>query len=247
MLREQWAGLLLGVLIVVTASLLLACEKPSDQAKSSELEPRVESNATPTPQTPQFSLPIASPSAATPSPAPPPKLDEVRSAVARVFEKAAAPDPTNAPGFVVGDFNGDGSEDLAVVTKAGEGSLREINNDLANWVLEDPRSVPIPGAGPTNRIVAPKPIRAERGDILLAIIHGVGAKGWRNPEARQTFLLKNGAGSNLSVLAVKNLLVSKGKRKLPPLRGDTISETIAGKPGILFWTGAKYAWYSSPE
>src|SRR5712692_2039437 len=113
MLREQWAALLLSVLLMLTASFLLSCEKPSDQAKSSESEPRVESNATPSPQTPQFLQPIASPSAATPSPAPPPKLDEVRTAMARVFAEVAAPETTNAPAFVVGDFNGDGSEDLA--------------------------------------------------------------------------------------------------------------------------------------
>ncbi len=247
MLREQWAALLLSVLIVLTASFLLSCEKPSDQAKSSESEPRVESNATPSPQTSQFLQSIASPSAATPAPTPPPKLDEVRMAMARVFEKAAAPETTIAPGFVVGDFNGDGSEDLAVVTKASADSLGEINNELANWVLEDPRSVPIPGTSLTNRTLAPKPIRAEKGDTLLAIIHGAGAKGWRNPEAKQTFLLKNGAGSNMSVLALKSLLASKSKAKLPPMRGDTISQTIGGKPGILFWTGAKYAWYPSPE
>jgi len=30
------------------------------------------------------------------------------------------------------------------------------------------------------------------------------------------------------------------------LRGDAISQTLGGRAGILFWTGAKYAWYS-PE
>jgi hypothetical protein len=49
------------------------------------------------------------------------------------------------------------------------------------------------------------------------------------------------------VLAVKDLLASKSKPKLPRLRGDTISETFGGKEGILFWTGAKYAWHASPE
>ena len=250
MQREQCAAKLLSALIVLTTSFLLSCEKPSDQAKTSELEPRVESNATPTPQTPQtpqFLQPIASPSPAKPPPAPPPQLDEVRSAMARVFANVAAPETTNDPAFVAGDFNGDGSTDLAVITKANATSLKEINNELANWLLEDPRSVPIPGTNAANRMAPPKPVHAEAGDTLLAIIHGVGAKGWRNPEAKQTFLLKNGAGSNMTVLAVKDLAASKGKAKLPPLRGDTISETVGGKSGILFWTGAKYAWQPSPE
>src|SRR5438034_1196100 len=102
MLREQWAALLLSVPIVLTTSFLFSCEKPSEQAKSSELEPRVDSNATPSPQTPQFLQPTASPSPSTP-PAPSPHLDEVRSAMARVFANLAVPETTSAPAFVVGD------------------------------------------------------------------------------------------------------------------------------------------------
>jgi hypothetical protein len=167
--------------------------------------------------------------------------------MARVFAKVAEPETTSAPAFVAGDFNGDGSTDLAVITKASAASLKDINNELANWLLEDPRSVPIPGTEAANRLAPPKPVHAEAGDALLAIIHGVGPTGWRNPEAKQAFLLKNGAGSGMTVLAVKDLAPRKGMGKLPPLKGDTISATVDGKSGILFWTGAKYAWRPSPE
>src|SRR6266550_8337942 len=245
MRRERRTSGLVSAFVMLTALSSFSCAKSSDQEKPSELAPRVESNATPTPQAPPFMQPIATPSA-TPLPAPPPRLDEVSSAMARVFAKAAEPETTSAPAFVAGDFNGDGSTDLAVITKVSAASLKEINNELANWLLEDPRSVPIPGTNAANRMVPPKPVHAEPGDKLLVIIHGVGAKGWRNPEAKQTFLLKNGAGSNMMVLAVKDLAAS-GKPKLPPLRGDTISETVDGKSGMLFWTGAKYAWHPSPE
>ncbi len=245
MRREQWTSGLVTALVMLTTLSSLSCEKSSDQGKPSELAPRVESNATPTPQSLKLLQPAASPSPVTP-PAPPPQLDEVRSAMARVFAKAAEPETASAPAFVAGDFNGDGSTDLAVITKVSAASLKEINNELANWLLEDPRSVPMPGTNAANRMTPPKPVHAEPGDKLLAIIHGVGAKGWRNPEAKQTFLLKNGAGSNMTVLAVKDLAAS-GKPKLPPLRGDTISETVDGKSGMLFWTGVKYAWHPSPE
>jgi hypothetical protein len=78
----------------------------------------------------------------------------------------------------------------------------------------------------------------------LAIVHGVGAQGWRNPEAKQTFLLKNSAGNSMSAQTAKDLQNSKDRNKLPPLRGDAIHEAIEGKSGLIFWTGAKYAWYS---
>jgi hypothetical protein len=160
----------------------------------------------------------------------------------RVFVKIAVWDEQSAPGFLVGDFNGDGSEDLAVVTRALENSFGEINSELANWTLEDPRAVAAPDR---KKEAAPlKPVQVEKGNSLLTIIHGVGPKGWRNAEARQTFLLKNGVGSNMAVQSLEKLRRDGSKQKLPALRGDTISQTLDGRPGMLFWTGARYAWYS---
>ena len=247
MLGQRLPQSLLGALILASAILGLACGKSADETKSPELEPHAISTNSPSPLTSPNLRATATPIEANQSPGSPPKPDEVRDAMARVFDKAVALDQHQVPGFFVGDFNGDGSEDLAVVTRPSENSIPEINNELANWLLEDPRSVPIPGTNAANRMTPPKPVHAEAGDTLLAIIHGVGAKGWRNPEAKQTFLLKNGAGSNMTVLAVKDLAASKDKAKLPPLRGDTISETVNGKSGMLLWTGAKYAWQPSPE
>jgi hypothetical protein len=242
--RRRTSAFEFGLVLLATTFLLSACAARNDAVTTSEPPPRVESKTEP----PVKLFALASP---TPSPTPanksstPPNPTEIRDTVARVFDKVATPDASR-PGFAVGDFNGDGSEDLAVAIKPGENSLGEINNELANWLLEDPRTVVI-NTATTVRPPPNKPVRAERGDSLLAIIHGVGPQGWRNPEAKQTFLLKNGAGSNMTVLEVKGLLASKGRTKLPPLRGDTISETVDGKAGILFWNGAKYAWRPSPE
>jgi hypothetical protein len=80
---------------------------------------------------------------------------------------------------------------------------------------------------------------------MLAIVHGVGSQGWRNPEAKQTFLLKNGVGSDMETQTLKSLRTGKYKQRLPPLRGDGIKETVRGKAGLILWTGAKYAWYST--
>ncbi|HBB97971.1 MAG TPA: hypothetical protein DC054_21525 [Blastocatellia bacterium] len=163
-------------------------------------------------------------------------------ALARVFDKAVSLDEAHAPSFVVGDFNGDGSEDLAIVTKANENSLAEINNELANWILEDPRAIPIPGSKAANELQRPKPVKVEKTDSLLAIIHGVGAQGWRNSEARQAFLLRNGGGTKILVRSINDLRRDPATPRLPPLRGDAISETTNGRQGLIFWTGAKYAW-----
>ena len=246
MLRHGMKALLTCVLITATSFGLCGCTRPPEEPKRTEMQPRTESAATvvtPSPQSSQSPQP-AKDQAAKESPALPPKPDDVKQAVARVFEKAASPDTAPNPSFVVGDFNGDGSEDLAVVVKPGDGKLADINNELANWILEDPKNVYIPGRDTTQRPPG-KPIRAEKGDTLLAIIHGVGPKGWRNPEAKQTFLLKNGAGSDMTSRAAKTLRTNKDQQKFLPLRGDAIRQMIGGKPGLLFWTGAKYAWYST--
>jgi len=240
MLGRRMAHLPLALMTLGTATLCIACANSAQQARPSETQPRVETQ-------PPSTLPVLQ---ATPSPiaekqaaTQPPKPEELKEAVARVFGKAAAPDTTHDPNFVTGDFNGDGSEDLAVITRTSESSLKEINDEFANWTLEDPRKIPIPGTKGAIEMSPPRPVRAEKGETLLAIIHGVGPKGWRNPDARQTFLLKGGTGSEMRT--ERATVVRNSNRKSPPIRGDAIRETVAGQSGILFWTGAKYAWYSA--
>ena len=231
-------------LILFTASLLGGCAKPAPQSTTAEPEHRAEPTPVLPPQKSDVAQALISPTPTPPKPAPlpPPTIDQIRDAVVRVFAKTAAPDTSLPEGYVVGDFNGDGFEDLAVAVRVSDGHLGEINNELANWVLEDPRNVPTDRTVSTTR-PAGKPVRAEKGDNLLAIIHGIGAQGWHSAEAKQTFLLKNGAGSNILVLPVDR--ARNTPQKLSPLKGDVIKETVGGSSGFIFWTGAWYAWHAS--
>jgi len=237
-------------LVAAMSAWLLACagapQPAPQQSKSTTAEPHAEARAT---VSPNIALSVPSPAqlpaANVPAKLPPPKPTEINDAVTRIFRKAATSDINSRQSFVVGDFNGDGSEDIAVVVKPDEASLSEINSEVANWTLEDPGNVAIPGPN-ARPAMAGKPVHAEKGNTLLAIIHGVGPQGWRNSEARQSYLLKNGAGSDMVVQTAARLRSAKDKAKLPPLLGDAIQETIGGRSGLLFWTGAKYAWYSKP-
>jgi hypothetical protein len=91
----------------------------------------------------------------------------------------------------------------------------------------------------------PDPIR--KGDELVAIIHGFGPTGWRDPAARQTFLLKDAVGSDMRAVQVKEL--EKNKADLPLVNGqvirsgDVIAQTQDSKTGLIFWTGSQYSWY----
>ncbi|HAF13919.1 MAG TPA: hypothetical protein DHU55_05310 [Blastocatellia bacterium] len=250
MSKELVSAMFFCGLIMVTGLWLSGCAKPSAESSAktsvtqSQFSPAPTNLVSPTPAY-KLGLPTTSPTPAEKSKQPP-KPEEVNNAVARVFEKVATPDTARNPNFILGDFNGDGSEDIAVVLKPNETMFVEINSEVANWILEDPRSIPAAQQQAAVKKIPPRPapVRAQKGDSLLAIIHGVGSQGWRNPEAKQSFLLKNGAGANMSSRSAKDLRTGKDRQKMPTVRGDAISETVGGQSGLVYWTGAKYGWYS---
>jgi hypothetical protein len=78
---------------------------------------------------------------------------------------------------------------------------------------------------------------------MLAVIHGYGANGWRDPQATQTYLLKNAVGSDMKSHPLKEFAAMNQGKKLPRLRGDVVGEMLQGKAGYLYFAGATYAWY----
>ena len=164
----------------------------------------------------------------------PPDLHQVQEAVRRVFKEAAIVDSSQQPAFVAGDFNGDLSEDIAVVLKPAPEKISDLNEEYPAWILRDPFGTPEPRS--------PR-LRVSATDVLLAVIHGYGTGGWRDPQATQTYLLKNAAGSAMETHAGKDFLTANQDKKLPALRGDLIGEMLGGKSGYLYYSGATYSWY----
>ena len=162
-----------------------------------------------------------------------PQLPEVEEAVKRVFKDVAVVHPDYQSSILAGDFNGDLSQDLAVVLKPVPEKLAEMNEDYPRWLLRDPRVANNPR----------EPLRVTKDEALLAVIHGYGNKDWRDPEATQTFLLKNVVGSDMRVQNgiefVKNF---RGEKKPRP-QGDLIGETLKGSEGFLYYSAATYSWY----
>jgi hypothetical protein len=225
----------LYLFIAIMISALSGCTKPPEQPAKEAPVAAVESSPPPqaAQQEPQKEVP-----------APPPTISEARSAVERIYKDALGVDASRSPGFAVGDFNGDGSQDIAVVVKPSKEKLADINHELAGWMIREPlaESLPMLMERRNPREPKPRPVITERDELLLAVIHGHGPTGWRNPEAQQTFLLKNSVGNNIKAESKKNLIKqSKGKR--PPLLGDVLGATIAGQQGFIYYTGATYAWY----
>jgi hypothetical protein len=183
-------------------------------------------------------------SASEPIVLPPPKLTEVREVIERVYRGAVTVYAKSDKHLIAGDFNGDQSQDIAVMVKPGAGKLADINSDLANWIIVDAQLVTTLATKRLMRPTPPAPVKVKPNDLLLAVIHGYGSTGWRDPQARQTYLLRNAVGSDMKLQPLKTALNARtDKRKLPRLRGDVVMEKMAGQTGILYWTGAKYAWY----
>ncbi|HEX7317389.1 MAG TPA: hypothetical protein VF297_26050 [Pyrinomonadaceae bacterium] len=170
---------------------------------------------------------------------PPPDAAEVRGAVERVFKGAVTIGPARDSYFVVGDFNGDDSQDLAVAVSPAPGRLEEINDELASWIVKDPFEPP-PGSAASYGAARERALIKE-GDALLAVIHGFEAEGWRDERATQTYVLKDAAGAGLKARERKAALATGGK--LPRLLGDVIDETVAGREGFLYYNGAHYTWF----
>ena len=176
---------------------------------------------------------------------PPPAFAEVEEAISRVYGRSVSLYAAVRPRYLTGDLNRDGSEDLAVVVRPASGMIHALNQETANWIVGDPHSVRFPVRGRKRGQDPPKPKRVEiqSGNVLLAVIHGYGRSGWRNPEARQSYLLKNAVGSEMKIRPVRVPARTAGpvdSKKVS--NGDVILDTFAGKPGFLYYTGSRYAW-----
>src|SRR5689334_15604938 len=159
------------------------------------------------------------------------KVSEVQEAVRRVFKDAAVVDTNYDPNFLAGDFNGDGSQDLAVILKPVK--LDVMNQELPPWLVREPRARRDPRLA----------LKIGKDETLLAVIHGYGANDWRDPEATQTFVLKNVVGNDLRVHSGKEFVSANSGRKLPRPQGDLIGETLHGSPGYLYYFASNYSWY----
>jgi hypothetical protein len=169
-----------------------------------------------------------------PAPKSSPTLAEVNEAIARVFKDAAIIDSKHEPNFLAGDFNGDASQDIAVIVQPVNGKLAEMNQEFPPWILRDALR---------NATRAAPPPRVVANEILLAIIHGYGPNGWRDKDATQTYLLKNAVGLEVTAYEKASFVSAAQGAKLPRLVGDLIGEKLGGKSVYLYFSGAEYSWY----
>lgn len=245
-------------LFTASVALALACalgactdSKNANDAASASPTPAAQTNsveATPAVTPAPAVTPTPEP---TPMPSPPPSND-ARATVARVYKGAVTADE-RADWTVVGDFNGDGSEDLVARVRAAPGHVDALNDDLANWIVSDPQKIQPPDPrkfdphqGVQKLTPPPERPRIAASDSLLVVIHGFKEQGWHSPEASQTYLLKDVAGTDLRAQSRRDARITTMGQNPPRLMGDVIRQTINGHQGFLYWNGATYGWFQ-PE
>jgi hypothetical protein len=188
------------------------------------------------------------PAEATPAPFevkdPSPTEAELERGVRRAFGEAVR--PAKARPGLVGDFNGDGVEDVAMPVRPAEGRLREVNDELANWSVQDALDEAASRRGPSSNAERTR-ATVEAGDVLLAVVHGVGPKGWRDDGARQCYLVRHATGAPLQARPRTELLHYVGRvPDAGQLTGHVILCDSGGRPGFVYWTGTRYAWHPLP-
>jgi hypothetical protein len=226
-------------LLVIAAVFSLACSaKPSGRDSSA---------ATASPPPAQAASPQnTSPGVAKTEASLKPALSDVEEAVQRVCVDALAIDMKQREPFIVGDFNGDRSQDLAVLVRPAKGALAKLNSEYANWIIEDPRKVVLPDPNKSVQTLPtpPPPEYVKANDPLLLVLHGYQQEGWHHRYARQTFLLRNAAGENIRAQSFTEASKTIGNKNRPQQHaGDVISEKLTGHEGFLYWTNGRYAWW----
>ncbi|HZS45281.1 MAG TPA: hypothetical protein VFC63_09290 [Blastocatellia bacterium] len=214
-------------------------QSPPPPAKQVKTEKPISPDAIPQPK-------LAYRTAAAPASHTKPTEDEVKDLVSRIFENDVVLDSTGASEFIVGDFNGDGFEDIAITVKPAQGKTVDLNSEVANWTIGAPRKVEVTDVvSAVKRLPANSlPERIDSADQLLAVIHGFGPNGWRDPNARQAYLLKNVVGKDVKSRTSKDLPQSVlAKPIFTKHAGDVITEVLDAQPGFIFWNGSQYAWF----
>jgi hypothetical protein len=198
------------LLLVIAAVFSFACStKPSglDSSAATASSPPAQAS----------SPPNTSPAVAETGTSLKPALTDVEEAVKRVCVDAVTIDVKQSEPFIVGDFNGDSSQDLAVLVRPAKGALPKLNSEYANWIIEDPRKVvlPDPGKSVQKLPTPPPPEYVKANDPLLLVLHGYQQAGWHHQYARQTFLLRNAAGENVRAQSFTEALKTIEKKSRP--------------------------------
>src|SRR5260221_9458753 len=109
---------------------------------------------------------------------PPPTPAQLEGGLRRTFGEAVRPD-ARPPRGIVGDFNGDGVEDVAMPVRPAEGRLPELNDGLANWKVQDALGEDAARGKASRNVERAGGAAVGAGGLLVGGVHRFGVRGWR--------------------------------------------------------------------
>ena len=102
-----------------------------------------------------------------------------------------------------------------------------MNQEFPPWLVRDPRA---------NKSRARTHCKIEKDEVLLAVIHGYGTNDWRDPEATQTFVLKNVVGNDLKVHTGKEFVTANSGQKVTAPAGRLDRQKLFRALRVIFTT-----------
>ena len=145
--------------------------------------------------------------------------------------------------YLIGDFNGDGNADIAVIVKP-EGGKTEIGKFNVNFISIDPYS-------PKNgQEIDPVAIMNEHNDACLgvAIIHGT-SSGWNTREPLGKYMFYE-CFSDFRLIPKGQKIgnINKSPGTTPALKGDAVKlELESGAETVVYWDRRTYWGYPQTE
>jgi hypothetical protein len=185
-----------------------------------------------------------------------PKLngEQVRALVATEFgDLFQVDDQTFSPYYLVGDFNGDGFEDILVTVRLKHELDPNDKSSPPFWFKQPgpvcpPKKKCIDDAAYTYTMGE---LAGFRGGLMLTVIHGAPELGWINSQPQQKFLITSAWNKY-----TKYIRVFRGKLPTAPIGDDPVipPSPSADRDTILLlddkntgtavhWEGGDYHWY----
>jgi hypothetical protein len=163
---------------------------------------------------------------------------------------------TISPSYLIGDFNGDGIDDIAVPVKL---SHELDSNNKAKTPFWFDKAGACTGQLPEGVYTSPptftmSDLARYRGWPILLVIHGTRESGWNNTQPQQQFVIVDAWDQGKKIMSLyrgKLKPVPNGDNPqivTPPHFGDALLMLIEGGKGTaILWDGEGYCWYPVNE
>lgn len=167
-------------------------------------------------------------------------IADIALVVRRVFGAEIKVETARRPFYLLGDFNGDGSSDIAVVvrTKGGTKNLGQGIVVLNPWQVATQAQNPVEESADEAAGEPAQDTSAAASTLALAVIHGAKG-GWNRAQPLAGYLLLDAVYDELRIHEEQSRSTLLSDRSL---KGDAIYTGTEDAGGVIYWDGKTYRW-----